>query len=444
MKDGSTDSDLLVSALAQRRRVELSGSMTVMRSRPGSARLVELQAGRPGSSLARTLSSGDERARELYVRGLGLLGGNDRRGIEAAQALLDRAVCWDPRFARAMAARGYTRWRQYFAGWTPNSDAALVGALRDVDAALNVDPDSVGAHMTFIRACWDMGWHERALEAGRSIYTRNPESLDATLAFARALMNAGLAQNAMPLVGSVLAEDPTNPAAIKLTIWCLLMLGEHRRVLDVACDYLPDNPADANTRWAVALASQHTAGGEAHGIRIAREALQADPGDVTVWVLLGYLYRLAGHEASARKAWAAGLARMWDQAPDQSNHRVKAWIANLHAGVGDRASALCVVDELTEADPTNGYLRYRLFHVLAELGEDAAALRMLESAVSCGFLSVQLLRQEEIFAPCRLGHRNDYVSVVRRLDADVERCRRTHATRLPTAVAGTNREGTTR
>ncbi|GAA1422532.1 hypothetical protein GCM10009662_81530 [Catellatospora coxensis] len=59
------------------------------------------------------------------------------------------------------------------------------------------------------------------------------------------------------------------------------------------------------------------------------------------------------------------------------------------------------VDYLVVKD-TNGYIRYRHFHALAELGDATAAVEMLDSAVTCGFMSLQLLRQEEILGPRRL------------------------------------------
>jgi tetratricopeptide (TPR) repeat protein len=389
--------------------------------------------GQGGRTSIDVTSTDDERAYELFLRGYGLLAANDRREIETAQDLLERAVGRNPRFARAIAARGYTRWRQYFAGWATNAHA-LKNALRDVDAALDADPDSVFAHMTFIRTCWDLGWHEQALQAGKSIYEKNPESLDATVAFARALNNAGLAQFALPLVDSVLAGDITNPAALKLRVWCRLMVGDHTYVLRVADEYLAKHPTDANTRWAVALACQNSPGEGDRAIRIARDALDGDPADATLWVLLGYLHRLNGDEASARGAWSRGLERLKAEAPDASNWRRKAWVANAQAAMGDSESALRAVHELSEADPENGYLRYRLGHVLAEIGHTGEAVRMLESAVNRGFLSLQLLRQEEVLGLSRLRSLDDYAVVVQRLEASVEQCRRTYAAHLPAAI----------
>jgi transcriptional regulator with XRE-family HTH domain len=97
-----------------------------------------------------------ERSHELFIRAHALLAANDRREIEAAKVLLDHAVLRDPRFAQAIAARGYASWRQYFAGWARHSQA-LASAISDIHAALAADPDSVLAHLAFVRVCWDMG-----------------------------------------------------------------------------------------------------------------------------------------------------------------------------------------------------------------------------------------------------------------------------------------------
>ncbi|MGH3802287.1 MAG: hypothetical protein ACRDTD_19560, partial [Pseudonocardiaceae bacterium] len=215
-----------------------------------------------------------ERAYELYLRGQGLLATNEKQRIEAATTLLDRALDIDPRFARAQAARGYAQWRQYFSGWESDL-STLERALGDVDAALRLDPDSIGGYTTLIRICWDMGWHERALEIGRTIYEKNPESLDATLAFARALNNGGMAEAALPLTQAVLQVDPTNPTAMKLLIWNHLMVGDYSSALEAAHLYLPTYPRDSNTRWAVALA--HLGGGDTHkAVHTAQDAVAAD------------------------------------------------------------------------------------------------------------------------------------------------------------------------
>ncbi|MGH3828449.1 MAG: hypothetical protein ACRDQX_14960, partial [Pseudonocardiaceae bacterium] len=203
-----------------------------------------------------------ERAYELYLRGQGLLATNDKQRIAAATTLLDSALGIDPCFARAQAARGYAHWRRYFSGWESDL-STLEQALSDVDAALRLDPDSIGARSTLIRICWDMGWHERALEIGRALREKNPDSLDATLAFARALNNAGMAEAALPLTRAVLRADPTNPTAAKLLIWNHLMVSDYSSALEAACLYLPAHPQDSTragrSHWPISVLRISTA-----------------------------------------------------------------------------------------------------------------------------------------------------------------------------------------
>lgn len=368
-----------------------------------------------------------ERAYELYLRGQGLLATNEKQRIEAATTLLDRALEIDPRFARAQAARGYAQWRQYFSGW--ESDPSALGrALGDVDAALRLDPDSIGAHTTLIRICWDLGWHERAVEIGRATYEKNRDSLDATLAFARALNNGGMAEAALPLTRAVLQVDPTNPTALKLLIWNHLMVGDYPSALEAARSYLPTCPRDSNTRWAVALA--HVGSGDVHAaVRTTQDAVAADPDDVTVWNLLGYLHRLGGDEVAAHDAWSTGLERVAASVGGRNCHnpRVQSWLANIEACVGHTERAHARVARLTEAEPHNGYLKYRLTHVLAELGDAEAAVGTLREAIQDGFLSMQLLWHDEWLAISNLVGLADYRQVRRTLQQNVERVKNRYA-----------------
>jgi len=364
-----------------------------------------------------------ERAYELYLRGQGLLATNERQWIDAAVTLLDRALDIDPRFTRAQAARGYAMWRQYFSGWGSEL-STLERALGDVDAALLLDPDSIGAHTALIRICWDMGWHEKALELGRAIYEKNCDSLDATLAFARALNNGGMAEAALPLTLAVLEVDPTNPTALKLLIWNHLMVGDYPAALEAARFYFPVYPRDANTRWAVALA--HFWAGDAYAaISVARDAVAADPDDVTAWNLLGYLNRLNGDDAAAQTAWSAGIEHIAASAGRGKRHnlRVQSWLANIEACAGHDESARATIARLTEAEPHNGYLKYRLTHVLAELGDAEAAIRMLREAIQDGFLSVQLLRHEERLGLSCLTDLAEYRQIKTVLQQNVDRAK---------------------
>ncbi|MGH3914101.1 MAG: tetratricopeptide repeat protein [Pseudonocardiaceae bacterium] len=365
--------------------------------------------------------AGAERANELYLRGQGLLTTNEKQRIEAATNLLDRALDIDPFFTRAQSARGYARWRQYFSGWD-TEPSALERALGDVNTALWLDPDSIGAHTTLIRICWDMGWHERALEIGKAIHEKNPDSLDATLAFARALNNGGMAEVALPLTLTVLQVDPTNPTALKLLIWNHLMIGDYHSALETACLYLPTYPKDSNTRWAVALA--HLDNGDVYtAIHTAQDAVAVDPDDVTAGNLLGYLHRLNGDGVAAQDAWSVVIEHIAARVEKghRPNLRVQSWLANVEACLGRTERARAKIDRLTEAEPHNGYLKYRLTHVLAELGDTEAAIRSLREAIQDGFLSAQLLLHEEHLGISSLIDLAEYGQVKFALQQNVER-----------------------
>ncbi|MGH3832519.1 MAG: tetratricopeptide repeat protein [Pseudonocardiaceae bacterium] len=368
-----------------------------------------------------------ERAYELYLRGQGLLATNDKKRIDAATTLLDSALGIDPRFARAQAARGYAHWRRYFSGWESGL-STLERALGDVDVALRLDPDSIGARATLIRICWDMGWHERALEIGRAIYEKNPDSLDATLAFARALNNAGMAEAALPLTRAVLQVDPTNPTAAKLLIWNHLMVSDYSSALEAACLYLPAHPQDSNTRWAVALAHLGNEDIDA-AIGTVRDAVAADPDDIAIWNLFGYLHRLSGEESAAQHAWSTGLehAAAHAEAGTCRNLRAQSWLANIEACVGHTDRAQVTVTRLTAAEPHNGYLKYRLAHVLAELGDTEEAIRILSEAVQDGFLSIQLLWHDERLGVSSLVNLTGYHQVGRVLRQNVDRVKNKYA-----------------
>lgn len=239
-----------------------------------------------------------------------------------------------------------------------------------------------------------------------------------------------MAEAALPLTRAVLHVDPTNPTALKLLIWNHLMVRDYPSALEAARLYLPTYPRDSNTRWAVALA--HIGSGDADAaIRTARDAVAADSDDVTVWNLLGYLHRLGGDEAAAHDAWSTGLDHIATSAGGGHPHnpRVQSWLANVEACVGHAERARARTARLIEAEPHNGYLKYRLTHVLAELGDVEAAIRTLREAVQDGFLSLQLLWHDERLGISNLVDLVEYRQVRQTLERNVERVKNRYAPR---------------
>jgi TolB-like protein/tetratricopeptide (TPR) repeat protein len=340
------------------------------------------------------------KAYEFYLRGVGLVSTNQQRDVAVGLGMFSKAIELDDNFAEAHAFRGYALWRQYFSGWDADV-ATLHRALESIDRALSLDPACAAARLARIRVYWDLGKHEPALAEGLIVVRQQPASLDAILALARAYNNAGMAELAIPLTLRVLTSDPSNPAAKKLLIWNYLMTRDFSRSAARGDSYLEANPEDANTAWAVAMAHLQLREFDTT-IRIVNRGLEADRFDFTLWLLLGYSHRQKGDEQAARKAWAKGAELVASRLGTTSmNHRVSAWLANLQAGSGAESDALATVRTVSGAAPENSYLQYRIAHAYAELGRPLEAIDALTAAIRNGFLSVQLLRTEEM---CALGH----------------------------------------
>ncbi len=350
-------------------------------------------------------------------------------------ALLKSVVKASPDFADGHALYGYASWRQYFAGWDGGMHA-LRDARLQAKEALRLDETCTWARMTLIRVCWDLGQHEQAIAEGIRAVEDAPGHVEARLGLARALNNAGMADLALPLTEEVLAVDPSNVTAQKLRVWNLLMV---RRLADAASRgsaYLRQHPDDSNTAWALTMAHA-LLGDPEDAASVADRGLRADQANFSLWLLLGYVQLATGDISSARLTWERGARPLLDRLGESStNYRALAYVANMHAALGHRDQALDMVQRIEHADPYNGYLNYRLAHVVAELGEVERAVQLIESTADSGFLSVQMLRCEErVCALARLVGDEAYSIAARRLEVRVDELRTQYGELLPTVIA---------
>ena len=392
----------------------------------------------PDGSGGLQISGGDTtnpEAYELYLKGSGLLSRNTEPETSLALDLLEHALAIDSNFASAHAQRGYGLWRQYFSGWA--GDGALGEAQGCVDHALQLDPSSIRARLTRIRICWDPGLHEEQLREGRRAVVINPGARQARLAFARALNNAGLADLALLLTRTILGTEPREVAARKLLIWNLLMTRDYEEAAADGRDYLLLNPGDANTAWAVAGAFMAKEDYD-EAVDVCEQGLRADLSDATLWLLKGYVLRAAGAVDEAIAAWEEGAGVVGARLRTiRENDRVRAFLANIHACLGDDESARREIEYVEDRQPENAYVAYRCVGPLAELGYADESLKSLQRAIDLGFLSVQLLRFDRthlrrVTARCS-GHR------VRALEDRVEALRQQyspHVEALVTAEGG--------
>jgi predicted Zn-dependent protease len=215
---------------------------------------------------------------------------------------------------------------------------------------------------------------------------------------------------------------------LKLLIWNYLMVGDYPTTLEAAQLYLPTFPRDSNTRWAVALA--YVGVRDIHAaIETARDAIHADPTDITIWNLLGYLHRLNGDDSAAHDAWSIGIEHTDPDTAKTTLHnlRVQSWLANIEACAGHAKRARTRVARVIEAEPHNGYLKYRLTHALTELGDARGGIRILREAVQDGFLSMQLLQRDELLGLSKLVNLPEYREVKRALQRNVRRAKGKYA-----------------
>lgn len=378
----------------------------------------------------------DPEAYELYLRGRGLMMRNTEADVDVALGLFDRAIKIDETFANAHAGRGYALWRQYFSGWAGRS--ALEYALGCVDRALKLDPSAVAARLTKVRMCWDLGWHAEGLREGQLAVAANTHARQARLALARALNNAGLADLALPLTKSILIAEPKEVAARKLLIWNLLMTGNYDDAAADGRDYLALNRNDANTAWAVAgalLAGHHYD----EATHVCTQALRADPTDATLWLLKGYVFRAAGAGVEATSSWEEGAAIVSARIRQvQENERFRAFLANIHAALGDAEVARSAIERVEESQPDCSYLAYRCAGALAELKDTDGALQRLQRAITNGFLSVQLLRFEERFGFANVKDTSLYKRRSAALEKTVDALRRQYTPLVEALTASRN------
>lgn len=236
----------------------------------------------PEAADLRKPRTGSVQAYEFYLRGIGRIVTNREKDLLVSLSMFNKAIELDENFADAYASKGYGLWRQYFCGWSAGVNT-LRNALECTNRALGLNPSSAVARLSLIRICWDLGWHEKALEEGKRTYEDNPGSIEAQLALARAYNNAGMADKAIPLAKLALDIEPINPTARKLLIWNHVMVTDYKSAIECAGPYLKLNPEDANTAWAVAMAYMHL---ENFGTAIEKihTGLQADHSDYALWL----------------------------------------------------------------------------------------------------------------------------------------------------------------
>jgi TolB-like protein len=205
------------------------------------ARLVE------GDSTAPLATRTNTEAYELYLLAKQRMYERMQLPIEAAVALLDRAIAIDPQYAPAYAQRGIAALlladNSY--GATPITQAETQARLF-LDQALRLDPGLAEAWAGLgLYHDGRPGEVDLGIEALEKALALNPNLIDAGNWLQNAYISASRPADALALLQDVVRRDPLYRPGLANLIWTYGQMGqleEAQTVLDQARPYIPNDP----------------------------------------------------------------------------------------------------------------------------------------------------------------------------------------------------------
>jgi len=186
---------------------------------------------------------------------------NDPQPNKQALAVLERAVALDSSYAPAWNALS-TR-AHYDAEYSDGGDRALERSEVAAGRALSIDPDFVDPAKQLILMRTERGDLENAYVQARDLLGRHPENGDAHFTMAYVLRYAGLLNEAARECEAARAIDPRNPGwrSCSLTFWTLGDIPRARQYIDL----------DAGSAWSrtVTIILSMRVGDRAEALRLA-------------------------------------------------------------------------------------------------------------------------------------------------------------------------------
>jgi len=353
-------------------------------------------------------------ARAAFLLGLGALA-SDPPQLDVAVRELERATAADPGFAAAWSALARAQSTLAKGSPSPDFDAALASARRAV--AVGWDPR--GAQLTLASILTDAGRPAEAVEALEAAVRERPRSAEAYLRLGKALLKAQRFDDAETTLqrsvylrpnywiayhwlGSLdKAQDRKEEAAVH---WrrALELVPENPKPhtnLGAVYDEL-DRPDDARRMYEHSLELKakgnvkaqsnlgkiyYDMGRFADAARLYTLAVDEDPKASHYWGYLGFSWLWAGNRSEAdtafRRAIELGAPEV---AADPGDAEEIARIAQYQAFLGERATAVSLLERAELLDPTNAIA----CAVLAEGWESASdrerALKWVAEALAKG------------------------------------------------------------
>jgi len=243
------------------------------------------------------------RAYEYYLRGRQIENQMRRSALQYARRMFDRAIEIDPDFARAHA--GIADCCSFLYMYWDGSNANLEAADASSQRALELDPASAEAHtsrgvaLTLRR---DYLGARREFDLALSL---NPVLYEAHYFYGRACFTEGKFEEAVSHYRNASRVRPEDYQAVLLSTDALEKLGRHDEVLEAARQgvkladaHLELNPDDARA-WYLSAAALVRLGQIDQALERGRRAFAVDPEDAGVLYNLACTYALAGSNDEA-------------------------------------------------------------------------------------------------------------------------------------------------
>ncbi len=301
----------------------------------------------------------DPEAFEAYLRGVAEFNRQSTAGFQAAVSSYEDAIARDSSYAPAYV--GLALAYEYMSGIYMNSTLAARLARSALDRALRLDPDNAGAlaALGYAQMAFDWDW-AGAERSYRHALKLNPNEGTAHQNYGLLLTVLGRFEEATREFERAREIDPLSPLTASMSVW----------------------PLFEGRQWDAAIAK-------------ATVVANADPTGFSPRMLLGQAQFFRGdHEKGIESIRQA--ARL-----DPSNPFPLGWLGYAYGASGRKREARAVLDSLHAMQPARYVQPYTLALVHIGLGEEGAALDLLERAVRDRTDEVMLLGVDPAVDPLR-------------------------------------------
>jgi adenylate cyclase len=182
-------------------------------------------------------------AYELLLRGRAGLSDATRAANDEARTLFEQAVHFDPDYAAAYAALGWTHYEAVVSGWTEFTQDDLSQSETLAQKALALDPATTNAYRLLAEIAVFHGDYDRALQDIDRAVALNPSDAENFQVRGYILLWSGKASEAVPwLEGALRLDGADNVAALQLGI-AKYFLGQYPDAVDALVRALAGDPA---------------------------------------------------------------------------------------------------------------------------------------------------------------------------------------------------------